>query len=192
MKVIQQILQAGVRTEFAEPGRFFMLTDASQCDVEFIRRGAIAPEKATAVQTGYKSFPGDWRDVDANRFDGFAITSVATQTIEIAISENAGDYLRFVSVVQLAQPTSGTTSADQSIDDGDTDTINGDSTYRAMYITADPTNTGYLRVGAQAGAGKGQWLPAGGTAVFPGTYDVLVHNESGDDGQKYMYEIEVA
>lgn len=179
MRVESQTLVANQRTPFRIPGRFFLLIAAgSAIDIEFRRNKSLLREKATNVEAGYKSFPGDWSDPDDNRFDEFVLTSASAQSITFGVSESAGDYARVISVVDIVQPSTLTDTADIAVGTGAATLVRAaDATHRSVIFKN--IGAGAVRIGsASVTATRGHQLGIGESIVFTATGNIRAVAES--------------
>lgn len=91
MDVDTYVLTANKESIIHTPGRFLMLMETNgPINIQLIKNRSRVSEVARNVESGYKTFPGDWEDRE-DRFDGFVLTSTTTQTVTVGVSERAGD-----------------------------------------------------------------------------------------------------
>ena len=174
MDVRPVVLTAGDRIPIKVPGRFFMLIEApSPITVRFKKSLSTFREVARNVEAGYKSFPGDWADLD-DRFDGVEFESAIAQTIVIGISDRAADYQRVVGVIDVRGPNAVSTTADATA---------GVASGVAVAVNANRRFVHIQNVGAAAANQIVATLdPAGGAALSPEARALTVAFRQSADG----------
>lgn len=191
MEVRSYDLSAGVNHRFDRAAKFFMLIETGgPVTVRFLKNRSRTREVATAVEAGYISKPGDWRDPE-DRFDGFELQSTSSQTVRVGISDREGDYRRALSLVQVDQPNTLTTTADATAGAAAAEIVAANSNRRKLILQNVSVND--ARVGdSNVAAARGILLAAGASITLDTTAAVYAIRTGGTDATIAILEEEKA
>jgi hypothetical protein len=187
-------LLANTPVRFRVPHRFFMLTRTSAAlEVRKLAPNTLSQvgEIGRDVEAPYKYFPLNPSD-ESERWGGFELLSTVAQDVRIAVSDSAGDYARFGTLVELDPGATLQTVADvTAIGAGaNVSLVAANATRRAVHITSLAANTTNLRIGdTNTTTTRGLQLAPGMTLTLNTRAQVFGRSESGTCSVSVLEEL---